>query len=206
MKTRPFAVLLGLNLGAVASFAHSLDSTLQLSTVPVWSQTAATQSVVSQPDAYGLWASGADIRMTSPGGSLLLSRDGYPTAYVQGSWEGLPLLTPDLGVADFSLLPHWGQQRTWGSPLASQYQSGQALGELLDVRGQSKDLLELKGSSLKGAGIGGIWTLSNGPNGTIRMGGGTEAWKNDYRFGDAGMRRNGADGSRHELFLTQQRN
>jgi hypothetical protein len=206
MKTRPFVVLLGLNLGAVASFAHSPDSTLQLSTVPVWSQTAATQSVVSQPDAYGLWASGADIRMTSPGGSLLLSRDGYPTAYVQGSWEGLPLLTPDLGVADFSLLPHWGQQRTWGSPLASQYQSGQALGELLDVRGQSKDLLELKGSSLKGAGIGGIWTLSNGPNGTIRMGGGTEAWKNDYRFGDAGMRRNGADGSRHELFLTQQRN
>ena len=88
MKTRPFAVLLGLNLGAVASFAHSLDSTLQLSTVPVWSQTTATQSVVAQPDAYGLWASGADIRMTSPGGSLLLSRDGYPTGQPRSSRRG----------------------------------------------------------------------------------------------------------------------
>ena len=206
MKTLPIAVLCGLSLGAVASYAQTPDSTLQLSTVPVWSQAQSTSAWVSQPDASGLWASGSDIRMTSPGASLLLSRDGYPSAYVQGSWEGLPLLTPDLGVADFSLLPQWGQQRTWGSPLASQYQSGQALGELLDVRGQSEDVLELKGSSLKGAGIGGIWTLANRPDATVRVGGGTEAWKNDYRYGDAGLRRNGADGSRHELFLTHQRN
>jgi hypothetical protein len=97
--------------------------------------------------------------MTSPGSSLLLSRDGYPSAYVQGSWEGLPFLTPDLGVADFSLMPQWGQQTQWGSTMASQYQSGQALGELLDIRGQKVDVLELKGSSLKQAGIGGIWTI-----------------------------------------------
>lgn len=206
MKTPPIAVLIGLSLGAVASYAQSPDSTLQLETVPVWSQTSPVQPVVAQPGASGLWASGADIRMTSPGASLLLSRDGYPSAYVQGSWEGLPLLTPDLGVADFSLLPQWGQQRTWGSAMASQYQSGQALGELLDLRGQSNDLLELNGSSLKGAGAGGIWTLADRPDASVRIGGGTEAWKNDYRYGDAGLRRNGADGSRHELFLTHQRN
>ena len=206
MKTLPIAVLCGLSLGAVASYAQTPDSTLQLSTVPVWSQTSSTNAWVSQPDASGLWASGADIRMTSPGASLLLSRDGYPSAYIQGSWEGLPLLTPDLGVADFSLLPQWGQQRSWGSHLASQYQSGQALGELLDVRGQPEDVLELKGSSLKGAGLGGIWTLSDRSDASVRIGGGTEAWKNDYRYGDTDLRRNGADGSRHELFLTHQRN
>ncbi len=200
MKTPPIAVLIGLSLGAVAGYAQSPDSTLHLETVPVWSQTSPTQPVVAQPDASSWWASGADIRMTSPGASLLLSRDSYPSAYVQGSWEGLPLLTPDLGVADFSLLPQWGQQRTWGNALASQYQSGQALGELLDVRGQSEDVLELRGSSLKGAGVGGIWTLANRPDATMRIGGGTEAWKNDYRYGDDGLRRNGADGSRHELF------
>jgi hypothetical protein len=206
MKTPPIAVLIGLSLGAVAGYAQSPDSTLHLETVPVWSQTSPTQPVVPQPDASSWWASGADIRMTSPGASLLLSRDGYPSAYVQGSWEGLPLLTPDLGVADFSLLPQWGQERTWGNALASQYQSGQALGELLDVRGQSEDVLELRGSSLKGAGVGGIWTLANRPDATMRIGGGTESWKNDYRYGDDGLRRNGADGSRHELFLTHQRN
>ena len=206
MKTPPIAVLIGLSLGAVAGYAQSPDSTLHLETVPVWSQTSPTQPVVAIPDASNWWASGADIRMTSPGASLLLSRDGYPSAYVQGSWEGLPLLTPDLGVADFSLLPQWGQQRTWGNALASQYQSGQALGELLAVRGQSEDVLELRGSSLKAAGVGGIWTLANRPDARVRIGGGTEAWKNDYRYGDAGLRRNGADGSRHELFLTHQRN
>lgn len=205
MKTRPFAVLCGLTLGAWAGYAQGPDSTLLLSAVPVWSQTSVTQLVVSNPDASGLWASGADIRMTSPGGSLLLSRDGYPSAYVQGTWEGLPLLTPDLGVADFSLLPQWGQQRAWGNTLSAQYQSGQALGEVLNARGASQDILELKASTLKSAGVGGIWTLSNRPNATVRMGGGTEAWKNDYRHGDAGLRRNGADGSRHELFLTHER-
>lgn len=205
MKTRPFAVLLGLSFGAMASYAHSPDSTLQLSTVPIWSQAPSAQSSLSQPDAMGLWSSGADIRMTSPGASLLLSRDGYPSAYVQGSWEGLPLLAPDLGVADFSLLPQWGQARSWGTALASQYQSGQALGELLDVRGQGTDVLELKGSSLKAAGIGGIWTVSKTEKSSMRIGGGTEAWKNDYRHGDAGLRRNGADGNRQELFLTHER-
>ncbi|MEJ6738019.1 MAG: TonB-dependent receptor [Cryomorphaceae bacterium] len=206
MKTRPHWVLAGLFFGAWSGYAQSADSTLQLSTVPVWSQAPAANVSVQQASAHALWASGADIRMTSPGSSLLLSRDGYPSAYVQGSWEGLPFLTPDLGVADFSLMPQWGQQTQWGSTMASQYQSGQALGELLDIRGQKVDVLELKGSSLKQAGIGGIWTIPGSSQSEMRVGGGTEAWKNDYRYGAEGLRRQGADGSRHELFMTHKRN
>ncbi len=206
MRTRPHWVLAGLILGAWSAYAQSPDSTVQLSAVPIWSQAPTKPSSIGEMQLNSLWAGGADIRMTSPGSSLLLSRDGYPSAYVQGSWEGLPFLTPDLGVADFSLMPQWGQQSLWASTLASQYQSGQALGELLDIRGQKSDVLELKGSTLKQAGIGGIWTLPGSASSNLRLGGGTDAWKNDYRYGEEGLRREGADGSRHELFFTQSRN
>ena len=148
MKIRPHQVLLGLSLCVWSARAQTVDTvTLQLSSVPVWAEAPAQSAALPKTDAYGLWSSGADIRMTSPGASLLLSRDGYPGAYVQGTWEGLPLLTPDLGVADFSLLPQWGQTSSWASTLSAQYQSSNSIGEILDVRSSGPDHLELPRSS-----------------------------------------------------------
>ena len=203
MKIRPHQVLLGLSLCVWSARAQTVDTvTLQLSSVPVWAEAPAQSAALPKTDAYGLWSSGADIRMTSPGASLLLSRDGYPGAYVQGTWEGLPLLTPDLGVADFSLLPQWGQTSSWASTLSAQYQSSNSIGEILDVRSSGPDHLELRGSSLKGAGVGGRWTLPSGENAQVVLGGGTEAWINDYRYGESGQRREEADGERSEIYLT----
>ena len=203
MKTWPHQVLLGLCLGAGATYAQTSDTaTLQLPVVPVWAQTPAQNAALPKSDAYGLWSSGADVRMTSPGASILLSRDGYPGAYVQGTWEGLPMITPDLGVADFSLLPQWGQSAAWAPAMSAQYQSSNAIGDILDVRSGGRDHVELRGSSLKGAGIGGRWTLPSGNNTEVLLGGGTEAWINDYRYGTVGQRRSEADWERHEVYLT----
>ncbi len=206
MKKRSQQVLLGLCLSVWSATAQTPDSTThQLSPIPVWATAPSLGNQLPRTDAYGLWSSGADVRMTAPGSSLILSRDGYPGAYVQGTWEGLPLLTPDLGVADFSLLPQWGQQSGWASPLSAQFQGSNALGDVLDVRTGGPDHVALQGSSLKGAGIGGLWTLPSSTNSHLQLGGGTESWINDYRYGEAGQRRQEADGQRHEVFVTHQK-